>query len=308
MSELSPEARKLFEAAREAYAPSTEQLDALQVALQARIAAEAAALSSASSAATGAAKLALAVKVATVLGVATALVVGASLLGRPEPPAAAVQPGSTLSVPATSQLHPAPAALPAPAAPAALPAAPSAEPGPAVPRVDDSSVDAGRPARAGVRPAAARRAARSSTPSAGPRGSTASSGTTRVAAASAAVDAQLDPPRSEAAEAIEPAPERLASPVVTRDELDAEIRLLRAARAALESGAAERALAILDQHAEGYPRGTLAQERLATRALALCALGRVQAARTAVRELSRLSPSSPHLARLRASCAAPVAQ
>ena len=33
MSELSPEAKKLFEAARQAYSPSTQRLDAMQAAL-----------------------------------------------------------------------------------------------------------------------------------------------------------------------------------------------------------------------------------------------------------------------------------
>jgi uncharacterized protein HemY len=108
----------------------------------------------------------------------------------------------------------------------------------------------------------------------------------------------------------EPAPTAPPEPdparVVTRDSLDGEVRLLRAARAALDSGAPERALSILAQHEERHPRGTLVQERLATRALALCALGRVTAARAAVRTLMRAAPGSPHLSRLQASCAWPA--
>jgi hypothetical protein len=88
------------------------------------------------------------------------------------------------------------------------------------------------------------------------------------------------------------------------DSLAEEVRLLRAARAALDRAEPSRALASLDEHGSHFPRGTLYEERLATRVLALCAMGRVDAARLAAQELERAAPRSPHLGRVRASCIA----
>jgi len=90
----------------------------------------------------------------------------------------------------------------------------------------------------------------------------------------------------------------------TADSLAEEVRLLREARAALDRADPSRALGLLDVHASRFPRGTLYEERLATRVLAFCALGRIDAARLAAQELERASPRSPHLGRVRASCIA----
>jgi hypothetical protein len=57
---------------------------------------------------------------------------------------------------------------------------------------------------------------------------------------------------------------------------------------------------VLDEHERKFPRGTLAQERLAARIRALCGLGRTTDADAA---LARLSPSSVHEGRTRAACA-----
>jgi hypothetical protein len=86
------------------------------------------------------------------------------------------------------------------------------------------------------------------------------------------------------------------------DSLGPELALLRQARAALDRHDPEAALALLDQHAKRYPLGTMQQERLAARALALCALGRGAAAIATAQELMRLAPGSPYLARVRAGC------
>ena len=86
------------------------------------------------------------------------------------------------------------------------------------------------------------------------------------------------------------------------DSLAEEVRLLRDAHAALDRDEPARALGSLDAHASRFPRGTLYEERLATRVLALCALGRIDAARLAAQELERAAPRSPHLGRVRASC------
>jgi RNA polymerase sigma-70 factor (ECF subfamily) len=81
-----------------------------------------------------------------------------------------------------------------------------------------------------------------------------------------------------------------------------EIALLNEAQRALASGQADRALQILDRHAHEFPRGSLAEERAAARILALCALGRVTAARAETAAFVRQSPESPLVERVRAAC------
>jgi hypothetical protein len=86
--------------------------------------------------------------------------------------------------------------------------------------------------------------------------------------------------------------------------LEEEVRMLRDARTALDRGDAVQALRLLDAHETRFQRGTLYEERLATRVQALCALGRVDGARSTAQELERAAPRSPHLPRVRASCIA----
>jgi hypothetical protein len=62
--------------------------------------------------------------------------------------------------------------------------------------------------------------------------------------------------------------------------LAAELRLLTAARSALRSGDAELALRRLRDHGASFPDSTLARERDATEVKALCALGRIDDARS----------------------------
>lgn len=92
-----------------------------------------------------------------------------------------------------------------------------------------------------------------------------------------------------------------ATPRPTED-LAAEASLLRSARAALESGRPEAALAPLDEHRRRFPRGALAEEREASRIRALCALGRDDDARQGVRALAAEHPRSAYLAALEGSC------
>jgi hypothetical protein len=94
----------------------------------------------------------------------------------------------------------------------------------------------------------------------------------------------------------------VAAPRPVDDDLGEEVALLRAARRALDGRDAAGALRLLDRYARTYPNGTMAEESLATRALTLCALGRVAAARDVVRHLEAVAPRSPQLAGLRASC------
>jgi hypothetical protein len=86
------------------------------------------------------------------------------------------------------------------------------------------------------------------------------------------------------------------------DALAREVQILRDARAQLKEGDPEKALNTLDRHAQLHPQGTLAEEQLAARALALCSLGRSAEARTAMAKLERIAPRSPHLLRVKSSC------
>lgn len=106
--------------------------------------------------------------------------------------------------------------------------------------------------------------------------------------------------------------ERPAQPSLAAlsDELPAETALLRRAHAALAAPSAESAraaLEALDEHARRFPTGTLAEERDATRAIALCAAGRVDDASTAARTFLAAHPGSPLAHRVRTVCTQPPA-
>jgi hypothetical protein len=90
----------------------------------------------------------------------------------------------------------------------------------------------------------------------------------------------------------------------TPSTLEAETRLLRDADVALRSGDAQRALALLDEHAARFPDGVLQEERAAERVLALCGLGRTSEARADVDRFLRERPRSPLADRVRSSCVA----
>lgn len=85
------------------------------------------------------------------------------------------------------------------------------------------------------------------------------------------------------------------------DRLAEEVAILSRAETELHAGHYTSALRVLDEHERKFPRGTLAQERLAARIRALCGLGRTADADAA---LARLSRSSVHVGPARAACAA----
>ena len=87
------------------------------------------------------------------------------------------------------------------------------------------------------------------------------------------------------------------------DTLAEEIELIRAAQSDLRAGAPGRALTVLASHASRFPHGVLRDERMTLEALALCARGDIDAARSVKIELERSSPGSSHLQRLSSSCA-----
>jgi predicted Zn-dependent protease len=100
--------------------------------------------------------------------------------------------------------------------------------------------------------------------------------------------------------------ERSAAPVgdVSKpgNEIREEVALLSKAQAALSRGRAQEALDALAEHALRFPRGVLTEERTATRARTLCALGRRQEAEAELTRMEKFNPSSPYLARARESC------
>jgi hypothetical protein len=118
----------------------------------------------------------------------------------------------------------------------------------------------------------------------------------------------LTPPPAPAPAAPSPAPSPAIATALTTEtasapsSLDAEIALVRDARAALRGGDAARALALLDEHTRRFSRGALAEDCDAERIYALCALGRSGEARSLASRFLTSHPASPHGASVRASC------
>lgn len=86
------------------------------------------------------------------------------------------------------------------------------------------------------------------------------------------------------------------------DGLAEEVAILSRAGAELRAGRPEAALALVADHQRRFPSGMLAQERVAARAQALCALGRGRDASAELKRLARMSPNSPLEARARKVC------
>jgi len=86
------------------------------------------------------------------------------------------------------------------------------------------------------------------------------------------------------------------------NEIRREVALLSKAQAALSRGRPQEALEALTEHAQRFPRGVLSEERAATRARTLCALGRTREAALELKRIETLNPSSAYLARARESC------
>jgi len=121
--------------------------------------------------------------------------------------------------------------------------------------------------------------------------------------APAETPARRDPPRRRvAAGTPNPAP-AAGTPVDPADAIRAERALLAAAHAALRRGDAAAALAALAEHATRFPHGALAEERSATRVLALCDAGQSGAATIERAGFLDRWPRSVHAARVAAACA-----
>jgi hypothetical protein len=87
-----------------------------------------------------------------------------------------------------------------------------------------------------------------------------------------------------------------------RDSLREEIELLAAADGALRSGDGARALELTEVHRTRFPRGQLARDRDVVQVLALCAVGRVNEARTRAAPLFAHYANTPAAQRLMSSC------
>jgi outer membrane protein assembly factor BamD (BamD/ComL family) len=82
-----------------------------------------------------------------------------------------------------------------------------------------------------------------------------------------------------------------------------ELEILRAAEERFHAGAPSQALALLDDHARRFPHGVLAEERRASRILALCQLGQVALATSEADSFVAQYPASPFVERVRRACA-----
>jgi outer membrane biosynthesis protein TonB len=107
-----------------------------------------------------------------------------------------------------------------------------------------------------------------------------------------------------------PRPPKRKEPTATNERTDKpvastlreELVLLRQAQRELANGNAGAALAPLETHAERFPRGVLRAERMAKQAVALCKLGRRQAALKMAETVVREQPGSPLAAAVAKIC------
>lgn len=140
---------------------------------------------------------------------------------------------------------------------------------------------------------------------------------TGASASASAIVPSAAPPRAPAPELIEPPPPAPSAiePRAPRPEpkppssagLRDEIELLKEAQKAIAGGETDRAMSLLDAHADRFKGGALAEERLAARAIALCQAahepGRRAEARRAFSRFLAEAKASPLEPRVRAACA-----
>lgn len=118
------------------------------------------------------------------------------------------------------------------------------------------------------------------------------------------IRAVAKPPPPPVLEETPAVPAPVTRPVVRDEtcELPAELGVVQRAQQALGAAPAQ-AVTALDAFADRCPSGVLVEERLATRALALCLAGRRADGRAAAQELAERFPASPSLPRVTQSCA-----
>ena len=116
-------------------------------------------------------------------------------------------------------------------------------------------------------------------------------------------------PRDPSADALDPElrSERLpraptSKAAATSAQLDAELGLLRRAYAQLHAGKPGDAQDLLDEHAQRFPRGALAEPREVAQIIVLCKLNREREARAHAGSFLALHPKSPFAERVRSVC------
>jgi hypothetical protein len=87
-------------------------------------------------------------------------------------------------------------------------------------------------------------------------------------------------------------------------DLEQELALLHAARAALARGDHDVATTALGEHATRFPGGLLREERLLLRVESLCAAGARDQARREADEFAATHPRSPHVKKIQRICPA----
>jgi len=100
-------------------------------------------------------------------------------------------------------------------------------------------------------------------------------------------------------------PERqLAAPLTSASEptIDEEVKLVKAAQAALQAGDAKRALRLLDEDAARFPSGKLTSVRQVAHMTALCQAGQREQAQQEAASFLAKNPSSPFADRVKAIC------
>lgn len=89
-------------------------------------------------------------------------------------------------------------------------------------------------------------------------------------------------------------------------DLGSELSLLGQTKAAIEGGDLRRAAELLRTYDKRFHHGLMAEERMATGVLYLCATGRTDEAKSKARQFARRYPRSPLLIRIEGTCAGKV--
>jgi type IV secretory pathway VirB10-like protein len=132
---------------------------------------------------------------------------------------------------------------------------------------------------------------------------------TKLEPAPAAVPAPVPVPQVVAVEPPEPEPQPTRASKRRNKRTNAgtstfgdEFSLIRKAQRELASGHADAALATLREHERRFPKGSMNEDRLALRALALCSAGRRDEGRRAAKRLERRFPRSVYAERVNEAC------
>jgi hypothetical protein len=162
-----------------------------------------------------------------------------------------------------------------------------------------------RPPAGAPSAAAPARALTAPAPAGTPEAPAPSASNTSLEAAPAAPEVRAETPRASAPANREPAPRTPRAPEKPRaegDSLNQELDLLHEAQAKWRGHEPAKALALLAQHRQRFPKSVLGPEREALRVLSLCAAGRTAEAKAVARRSFENSPRSPLRASLEQSC------